>query len=201
MSNLGILGLLALVLGGTSSKGSPPGGIGIPYKMEPGPAPSLPVSDAISPGIPNIPGIKTFQEEVTPISIPAAPPAAIIPIISPAAPPAAVISPVTTPRAIRSKATGWRFFTPQGPIESRPQTPEEKESGLGCPEVPGAWDMTKNSIAQWKYCANPECPSNKRELDPGTGAYLEPTPAVLQQETDNAGNISYYCPVCRNRTT
>lgn len=140
------------------------------------------------PGTIPIPQIRTFGEP------------ALTAIDIPAAPPVGTGSFVTTQRPARSAATGWRFFTPAGPIESRPMTPDEKDSGLGCPEVPGAWDMTKNSLEQWKYCANPQCPSNNRELDLATGNYLEPTPAVLQQETDQAGIISYYCPVCRNRS-
>lgn len=117
----------------------------------------------------------------------------------PAPTPAPISAPVSmTP--IRNASTGWRWFTPGGVIESRPPTEDEKD--LGCPEVPGIWDMSRNAITEWKRCANPDCASNNRGLDLATGNYLEPTPAVLNQEVDKAtGQVSYYCPVCRNRTT
>lgn len=121
--------------------------------------------------------------------------AVLIDVMPPPAPaPAAPAAP------IRNASTGWRWFTPGGVIESRPKTSEEEQNSLECPQVPGIWDMKRNDPGQWKYCSNPECASNKPELDMSTGNYLPATPAVLQQEVDNAGNVSYYCPVCRNRS-
>lgn len=180
---------LALILGSSMKQKDYSKPSNILDKLEPVPGTSqgeeLEIPPSNVPGTIPIPTIRTFGEPVlTAIDIPAAPPARAAPVSFPT----------------RSKATGWRFYTPEGIKESRPQTDQERESGLGCPEVPGAWDMTKNSLEQWKYCGNPQCPSNQRELDLATGNYLEPTPAVLQQETTQDGIISYYCPVCRNRS-
>lgn len=107
-------------------------------------------------------------------------------------------TPAPTPAAPRRDAsTGWRWFTPGGVVKSRPPTEDEK--ALGCPEIPGIWDMSRNALTGWRYCANPDCPSNNQQIELD-GTVLSPTPAVLQQEVDNAGNVSYYCPVCRNRS-
>jgi hypothetical protein len=108
----------------------------------------------------------------------------------------------TAPTAIPAAASSWKWYTPEGIIESRPPTQEEKDSGMGCPEIPGYWERIQNPTPL-RYCANPECPSNQREwiaVSAEGAHWSDPTPAVLEQEVDASGMISYYCRVCRNRT-
>jgi len=92
--------------------------------------------------------------------------------------------------------TSWTWRTPSGNYESRLPTPEELEPGLGCPEVPGIWTYPGQSSQALRYCANPQCLSNVPYWDSGTGETLPPTPAILEQQKDAQGNISYYCRSC-----
>ena len=100
------------------------------------------------------------------------------------------------PDLIRSyqEKIGWTWLTPQGPVTSRPPTEEEKD--IGCPEVPEIWTYPGASQQDLKYCANPQCPSNNPERLPN-GEMVAPTPAVLEQQKDSQGRITYYCRVCR----
>jgi len=107
-----------------------------------------------------------------------------------------------TPAAIVNinKTSSWTWRTPGGAVTSRPPTQEETDSGLGCPEVPDIWTYPGQSMQALRYCANPQCPSNQDPakfdvtINPGE---VQPTPAVLTQEKDAAGNIRYFCGVCR----
>jgi len=102
--------------------------------------------------------------------------------------------PVSTPTPAPRKRT-W-FISPNEPIQGREPTPEEEQSGLGCPEIPGIWDAAKMNPPA-KFCANPECPSNKNEIDPYTGNVIPATPARLNIIVIKAtGAWEYTCPVC-----
>lgn len=214
MSNaLGILGAIALaLLGGNVKFGKPESGpIGYPWREPQGSLPVTPAAPAPAPAPTEQFGMPPSLANILPTT---APTSLTAPAVATSATPAAasavfvVSSPLPrapstiTPSAAPAPSnepikTGWNWFTPQGPITSRNPTPEEEESGQGCPEVPGIWDYSSRSPSSWRYCANPECPSNKTELDPQTGQYLPATPAVLNQEVDSAGNITYFCQVCR----
>lgn len=98
--------------------------------------------------------------------------------------------------ALKTPAGTWTWRTPQGDITSRPPTQEEQDSGLGCPEVPDIWTYPGQSQQDLRYCQNPECPSNKPWTDI-SGDVLAPTPAVLEEQYNAAGQKSYYCRVCR----
>jgi len=102
----------------------------------------------------------------------------------------------TQPTAVPDAAATWKWVTPGGIVESRPPTQEESDTGLGCPEVPGIWDFTSRNPATWRYCTNPDCPSNKPERQTD-GTIAPAQAAVLEQQVDAAGNVSYFCRVCR----
>lgn len=114
--------------------------------------------------------------------------------------PQAVIEPVAIPDPIRTtttRKTGWTWYTPGGIITSREPTPEEKESGLGCPEVPGIWTYPMESGRDLRYCTNQACPSNNWETMPN-GERVAPTPAQLEdQGMDQPAGKRWFCRVCR----
>lgn len=104
---------------------------------------------------------------------------------------------IGTPKA----QTGFKWYTPGGVVESREPTPEESDSGLGCPEVPDIWTYPGQSQQDLRYCSNPLCPSNQdpskydQTIEPGS---VPPTPAVLQdQGQDSPPGKRWWCSVCR----
>lgn len=52
-------------------------------------------------------------------------------------------APVETPR--------WNWYTPGGTITSRDPTEQEKEDGMGCPEIPGIWEYPGQSMQDLRY--------------------------------------------------
>ena len=110
-------------------------------------------------------------------------------------------SPVTAPVSPNTGKIGWNWYTPGGTVTSREPTPEEEDSGLGCPEVPDIWTYPGQSQQDLRYCSNPSCPSNKdpsefdRTIEPGS---VPPTPAVLQdQGAESPPGKRWWCSVCR----
>lgn len=75
----------------------------------------------------------------------------------------------------REKAAGWTWYYPNGGVitMSRPPTDEERAQGIQCPEVPGIWDVVKNTPV--KYCPNDG--------------------SALDAEVDKYGNLRYFCRV------
>lgn len=182
MANYGILAALAALLAGSSIKQYEPGSslrIGKPW-LEP---------ETIAPPAP--PATTQTTRPTGSILMDIAPPSSPMPEPTNPAP----MIPVTTPAPPAKKRT-W-FTSPNAPIAGREPTPEEKESGLGCPEIPGIWDPVKMNPPA-RFCANPECPSNKDERDPYTGEIIPATPARLNIIVNKAtGEWIYNCPVCR----
>jgi len=99
------------------------------------------------------------------------------------------------------KTSSWNWYTPGGTVTSRDPTPEESESGLGCPEVPGIWSFPGQSAMDLRYCSNPDCPALKdpstfdQTIDPGT---VPVERAILEdQGADSPAGRRWYCRVCR----
>jgi len=215
MSNTGIVAAIMALLVGATQAGKQPGKTyGIPDVIPidttpaPGPVPSSPDEGTYVPGVsPNTRKIANVFE--TPgqadTTTPTTPGLTGLTILNVSNIPAGVTNTLGTttalPDPIRTqinnvaKARGWSWYTPGGTVTSRPPTEEEKESGLGCPEVPDIWTYPGASQQNLHYCANPQCPSNLPEVQPD-GTVLSPTPAVLEQQI-SGGIVSYYCRVCR----
>lgn len=111
----------------------------------------------------------------------------------PAPSPEALPDPVRS-SITRKKSTGWTW---PGGIVSREPTEEEKQSGIGCPEIPGIWTYPGESFQDTRYCTNAACPSNNWETMPD-GTRLSPTPAQLEdQGFDQPAGKRWFCRVCR----
>jgi len=214
----GIIGLVLAAIAATAGRNNttntgytplvdtPPAGGGGTDIFKP-----YPVPDAPTPYNPDQ-GFKDFSDKLKVNPLPASPAGGLTGLTiktldaSPSAPatstPAGItIGTISSPAVKPPAGTGtWTWRTPSGTVESREPTQEEKDSGLGCPEVPDIWTYPGQSAMAVRYCQNTECPSNKTWTDV-SGAVLAPTPAILEQQKDSQGNISYYCRVCRQVTS
>lgn len=62
-----------------------------------------------------------------------------------------VLEPAAAPAPVKPEEPRWSWYTPGGTIISRDPTEEEKESGLGCPEIPGIWTYPGESMQDLHY--------------------------------------------------